>query len=479
MDKSKIMSYLRNVVGDEHVTDEESSVHVYNYDVGGLSTPSQPEGKAEIVVLPKTVEQIQEIVKFANSNRIPLTPFVSGANMGGLAVPLRGGIVVDLHRMNRIIEINEEINYAIVEPGVSFGMLERELRKRDLWVSIPMAPPGASSVVGNVLLAGIGHLAGRYGCQAELLNGLEAVISSGELIRTGSCAISTYWHSRFPIPDLSSLFIGWQGSTGIVTKMSIALFKRPPFQDIYSFGFDDYDEAVNDFMIPWHRLEIGYDCTGMTWGLGAVLTQKHPLPEKPKEEPLLYVYTYLGGFSQEELDFKVNQLHRFVESQRKKGKYHSCREFELNPELKDLRSNIPNPYASKQYDHIRGGGSWVGSFTPSHNWPQAFRETDQIMIKYGVPTATRVSIFRGSHHGMFRCVFPYDSGNLQELKRMKEMSCELVKCIVKHGGLIYKAPHWATDIMLEKAHPGYKNMLKYVKKMLDPNNIMNPGRWGL
>ncbi len=470
--REKVLRNLQDIVGEENATDKEVILYSYSYDIGGLSTPSEPEGKPEFVVTPENVAQIQEILRVANQEKIPVTPFVSGANMGGLAVPLEGGIVLDLHKMNKIIEINESANYVIVEPGVSFGMLQRELRAIGYWVPIPMAPPAAASVVGNVLLAGIGHVSGRYGCQAELLNGLEVVLPTGELVKVGSCAISPYWFSRFPIPDLASLFIGWQGTTGIVTKMSIAIFNRPAVQDVITIGFDDYDEAIFDFIIPWHRLEIAYDTTGITWSFGAIQKMKCPLPPKPSDEPLMYVYTQLGGISKKDITHKKDILNDFITSQKAAGKLKTAREVEMLPELKQARIDVPNPYGALFGNYKKGGLFWVGSFTPAHKWPEVLRKNDEIMKSYDVPPATRVSLFRGSHYGMLRSICGYDSGNMLEVQRMREMGIKLVNAILDGGGLIYKAPTWAVNEMIKRADPGYLNTLNLIKKTFDPNTLV-------
>ncbi|MFA5536355.1 MAG: FAD-binding oxidoreductase [Bacillota bacterium] len=476
---AEILKALSGIVGEDKVTDSELVLLTYSYDIGGLTTPSDLGGEPEFVVMPDTVEEIQAVLRYANKNKLAVTPFVSGANMGGLAVPLEGGIILDLHKMNKIIEINEDLNYVIVEPGVTFGMLERELRDKGLWIPVPMAPPAAASVVGNVLLAGIGHVSGKYGNQAELLNGVEAVLPTGELTRAGTCAISPYWCGRFPIPDLTSLFVGWMGTTGIVTKMSVAVYQRPAYQDVVTVGFDDYDEAVFDFMIPWQRLEICHDVTGITWSFGAIQKMHHPLPPKPKDEPLLYVYTQLGGVSEKDIQHKKDILDDFITSQKKKGKLGTIREVEMLPELKNARIDVPNPYGGLFGNYKRGGLFWVGSFTPASRWPETLRRADEIMISYNMPPATRVSMFRGSHYGMLRSIAGYDSGNPEELKRMRAMGVELVNAILDNGGLIYKAPTWAVDEMIKRADPGYLNTIKLIKGTLDPNRILNPGRWGL
>ena len=475
----EVFKRIQSIVGEEWAKDDETTLLPYSYDIGGLSTPSRPAGRGEFVVMPETTEQVQEIIKLANTEKIPVTPIAFGSNMGGVAIPLEGGIVLDLHRMNKIIEINEDDYYAVVEPGVSMGVFERELRTRGLWFPLPMSPPNASSVVANLLLCGIGHFGSKIGCQSDLINGIEVVLPTGELARGGSCAFSEHWHSRYPIPDVIGMFVGWQGMTGVVTRMSVPLFKRPPYQMSVGFGFDDYTEAIVNCMIPFQRMDIAHDVSAATWSFHNIQKFKHPMPERPAEDPLMYVYMSLCGYTEEELKFKQKMLDDFLKAQKKAGLLNSYKDVPPSPDLTEIIRNIPNPRSYMFSDFKRGGGAWVGSITAASQWPKALPKLDEIMISYGVPPSTRCTLLHGSHQGMFRCRWGYDSGNWDEIQRILEMSKKLLKVIMEHGGLMYKAPVWGAEMMLEAAHPGYRELLKRVKKMLDPNNIMNPGRWGM
>ncbi|NLB18039.1 MAG: FAD-dependent oxidoreductase, partial [Syntrophomonadaceae bacterium] len=226
-----VLKALKEIVGEELATDNEIVLAPYSYDVRELSTPTRPAGHAEFAVTPETPQQISKILQLANKRNVLVTPVVFQTDIGenaipvadpvpiwftdskvdsnraGAAIPVEGGIVLDLHRMNKIIEINEDDYYAVVEPGVSMGMLERELRSRGLWFPLPMSPPNASSVAANVLLVGIGHIGSKVGSQADMINGLEAILPTGEVIRGGSCAFSDSWHAKGPIPDVTGLFI--------------------------------------------------------------------------------------------------------------------------------------------------------------------------------------------------------------------------------------------------------------------------------
>jgi len=193
------------------------------------SFPGWDDHWPSAVVQPGSVEEVQAVVRIAAERRVPLWTTSMGKNnaYGGPAPRVRGCVVVSMRRLNRVLEVNEELAYAVVEPGVSFFDLCAELRRRGsaLWASIPDL--GWGSVVGNTLDHGVGYLPG--GDHAASQCGLEAVLASGEVIRTGMGAMSgnAAWHAhrRGFGPAVDSLFM--QSNFGIVTKMGKWLTPRP------------------------------------------------------------------------------------------------------------------------------------------------------------------------------------------------------------------------------------------------------------
>jgi 4-cresol dehydrogenase (hydroxylating) len=206
------------------------------------------------VLMPASVEEVREVVRIAGRHRVPLWTNSMGKNnaYGGGAPRARGSVVVSLRRMNRILEINEELAYAVVEPGVSFFDLCAELRRRGsaLWASIPDL--GWGSVVGNALDHGFGYL--PEGDHAASQCGMEVVLADGSVLRTGMGALSggRAWHvhRRGFGPAVDSLFM--QSNYGIVTKMGKWLTPRPEvYAPVAVRAFRESDlEALVDGLRP-------------------------------------------------------------------------------------------------------------------------------------------------------------------------------------------------------------------------------------
>jgi (+)-pinoresinol hydroxylase len=224
------MRELADALGEEWVfTNEEELVPYRDH----YSPVPQPEDEllASAAVAPADVEQVQAIVRAANRHRVPLFPISTGKNFayGGPAPSMRGCVVVDLKRMDRVLEVDAERNFALVEPGVTYFDLYRYIQERGLNVWIDCANPGWGGPLGNTLDRGAGFTLGYYREHASTAYGLEVVLANGEVIRTGMGAVpnsKTWQEYQYGFgPDPSGLFA--QGNFGIVTKMGIRLMPAP------------------------------------------------------------------------------------------------------------------------------------------------------------------------------------------------------------------------------------------------------------
>jgi 4-cresol dehydrogenase (hydroxylating) len=218
------------VVGSEWVFTSADDIDLYRDPYSprrGQPDESIPSG----AVAPDDLEEVQAIMRIANKHRVPIYPVSTGRNLGygGAAPVLSGSLVLDLKRMNRIIEVNEEQAYAIVEPGVSYFDLYRYLQdnKIRLWVDFP--GPGWGSPMGNALDRGIGGY--RYETSIHWTQhcGLEAVLANGDLVRTGMGAMpnaKTWPVFKYGLgPDIDGLFS--QSNFGVVTKMGFRMTREP------------------------------------------------------------------------------------------------------------------------------------------------------------------------------------------------------------------------------------------------------------
>jgi 4-cresol dehydrogenase (hydroxylating) len=224
------LSEFRTAVGAEWVFTSEADAALYR-DAYSPYWGEKEERVASAAVAPSSVEEVQAVVRAANKHRIPLYPISTGRNLayGGSAPIYSGSVVLDLKRMNRVLEVNEKNAYALVEPGVSYFDLYNHITERNLDVWIDPPDPGWGSVIGNALDGGGGWTAYPFRDHFGAHCGMEVVLGDGEIVRTGMGAApnsKTWQQNKWGYgPWVDGLFR--QGNMGIVTKMGFWLMPRP------------------------------------------------------------------------------------------------------------------------------------------------------------------------------------------------------------------------------------------------------------
>ena len=216
----------------------------------------------DFVIMPKTVEEVQELILLANKHKIPVYPRSFGVNIAGSALPYReGGMVIDLKRMNRILEINQDTMTATIEPGVTWAELRKAAKEKGLGV-IPIGGPYETSPVGNHLLTNITPYSTKYHCDRAVT--FKAVLPNGQILRTGSWAsamggdANPYFRYAYG-PDITGMFRGSMGNFGIIVEMVERLRPLAPVEKQVYFGFDDLSSCLKA-MQTIERLEISRTC---------------------------------------------------------------------------------------------------------------------------------------------------------------------------------------------------------------------------
>jgi len=246
-DFASAVQAFANVVGADWVFTDDDTMATYR-DAYSPYNGGEGERHASGAVAPNSVEQVQEILRIANRYRIPLYTISTGRNLayGGSAPVLSGSVVLDLKRMNRIIEVNEDLAYALVEPGVSYFDLYRYMRERGmkLWLDCP--DPGWGSLIGNALERGAGRTPLPYRDHFGSHCGMEVVLANGDVVRTGMGALPEarvwqHWpYGAGPLAD--GLFA--QSNFGVVTKMGFWLMPEPEASMTARISLRRHDDVI-------------------------------------------------------------------------------------------------------------------------------------------------------------------------------------------------------------------------------------------
>jgi glycolate oxidase len=224
---------LVELLGADSVVDSAEVLAAHAGDKWFASNPP------EVVVFAQSTEQVSKLLRFASENRIPVTARGAGFGYVGGCVPVRGGIALSLMRMNRIKEINFADAIAIVEPGVITAELQAKVREQKLFYPPDPASKKDCSLGGNVATNAGGPRCLKYGVTRNYVIGLEVVLASGEILRTGGRV-----HKNKTGFDLIGLFVGSEGMLGVVTEITVKLLPMPPARATLSASFASMREAA-------------------------------------------------------------------------------------------------------------------------------------------------------------------------------------------------------------------------------------------
>jgi glycolate oxidase len=232
---ARLLGHLRAIVGEGSVLVDPEDMEPYAHDeVAGF------KAEPEVVVRAASAEQVAAILKLAQRARVPVTPRGAGYGLSGGAVPVCGGVVLSLEKMNRILEIDEENLMATVEPGVITGDLHRAVEDRGLFYPPDPASLDSCTMGGNVAEGAGGPRAVKYGVTKDYVCGLEAVLPSGEIIECGGKLVKNVTGY-----SLIQLLIGSEGTLAVVTKIILRLLPLPKVQVDLLVPYDEFQAAAD------------------------------------------------------------------------------------------------------------------------------------------------------------------------------------------------------------------------------------------
>jgi glycolate oxidase len=231
---SGLKQSLVDVVGAEYARHDAAELARYGTDALQIGHP------ADLVLLPQHAEEISAIAKLCNEHRVPLVVRGAGTGYTGGAVPVRGGVVLSMERLNAILTIDEDNLLAVVQPNVITQDLQEAVEARGLFYPPDPASLKQSSIGGNVAECAGGPRAVKYGTTKRYVLALEAVLPTGEIIRTGSKSVKNVVGY-----DLTQLLVGSEGTLAIITEVTLRLIPKPSLQSTLRATFEDVAQAVN------------------------------------------------------------------------------------------------------------------------------------------------------------------------------------------------------------------------------------------
>jgi 4-cresol dehydrogenase (hydroxylating) len=513
---------FEKIVGKEWVFKEEEDINLYR-DAYSPCWDEPQEPIPSLAVAPKEVEEVQEIVKIANKYKIAIFPISTGKNLGyGSSAPNnRGDVVIDLKRMNKIIEVNDKRNFCILEPGVSYFDLYEYCEKNNLNVMMDMPDPGWGSPVGNSLDHGWGYMYGQYRDHFGAHCGMEVVLPNGELMRTAMGALpgsKTFAENKYGYgPYVDGLFS--QSNFGIVTKMGFWMMPKPEHYTLAVLTVPKRDDLIplveimnyleDSSIIGWplYRSPLNPEYgKAMNPELKSYLTSKNGKPDIDKIQdyalrnkiPYWKIDIPIYG-NKDSVEANVNYIKQRFSKAIDGAEIEVIEDYDLpltKEQKKSLKHKvtlgIPNLeifWLSTRGENFapKDGHVWFSPIIPRDGKELLKCQEIYIDTFHELGMESMITPFSHPRTWMYRAFcFMIGFANSREDKeineKMRNVYNTMVKVAAKHGWGDYRAGPVFQDAVSGVYNFNdsiLKRFAEQLKDTIDPNGIIAPGRGGI
>jgi FAD/FMN-containing dehydrogenase len=475
---------VAKIVGDQNVSDVKKERLKYSRDYSLV-----PPGVPDAVAYPKDSKEVSAILKYCNTKNIPVVPVSSATHFHGCTIPKQGGLVLDLARMNKIQEINDADRTARIEAGVTWGQLTAELEKKGMRMIMPLLPPADRSVLTDWLEREVPtNTVYDYG---EPMQAMEVVWPGAEPFRLGSASVNGFPDSKSrganpsgPGLDFYRFVQGAQGTMGVVTWSHIKIEWMPKIDKIFFAPVQDLTYAIDFF----HRIlprRIGQECLLLNnVDLAAILAKKWPedfekLAATLPPWTLILVISGLQRRPEEKIAYEEkflaevlrNEFRDLVLTDTLPGFPGAARKL-----LPMLRKPWPAdvPYWKNQW---RGASQSLFFIARPGSAPLFIDVVEEVAARHDYPIADIGIYVQPIEHNracQLEFTFFYDKDDAQDVALVTSLYRNAASELMSEGAF-FSRPYGELATMVYERSAGYVAVLKRVKKVFDPKNIMNPG----
>jgi glycolate oxidase len=451
----KIFKALEKIVGPAHITDRDTDRQSYAYDATQIQ--AWPEG----VVFPGTTEEVAAIVQLANTHQFPLVPRGAGSGMSGGSVPIQGGVVLVMLRMNRIINIDANNLLAVAEPGVITWDLQQAVESKGLFYPPDPSSSHFSTLGGNLAECAGGGRAVKYGVTRDYVLGLEVVLPTGEIINTGvrtAKGVVGY--------DLTRLMVGSEGTLGIITRMVLKLIPLPEARQTILAFFDRMDSAARSVVEIFQTGILPSILEFMDHSSIVCVEEYLHLGLPTQSQALLLIEVDGDREAVARQGETIQQILQQIGAQEVK-KAATPQEAE---ELWKARRAI-SPALFRLRPHKINEDIVV----PRDKIPEAIQRLEDISQRLELLIVS----FGHAGDGNIHVNVMFDGKKPEEKKRAQEAVTEIFQVVLdlggtlsgEHGVGLTKAPFLSLEL-----DPVSLTLMKKIKDLFDPSHILNPGK---
>ena len=414
---------------------------------------------SQAVVFPETNEEVSKILKLCNDHKVPVVPFGTGTSLEGHVVGNKNGITISLEKMNKVLSVNAEDFDCRVQANVTRKQLNEELKTEGVFFPID---PGADAALGGMAATSAsGTMAVRYGTMRTVVTGLTVVIPNGEIIKTGTRTKKTAAGY-----NLTNLFIGSEGTLGIITEIHLRLSPIPESIMSAVCHFSDLESAVLSaqeiiqFGVPIARIEmLNKDQMEISINYSKL--------ENLDAKPTLF-YEFHGSETSNKESIETVQE---ISNNNNGSDFKWAESTEERNKLWQARHDV--------YYSVKAQSNNIKIYTtdicvPISNLVECIKFAETEIKKYGL----RAPMVGHVGDGNFHTTVIYDPSKKEDYKMIRDFSNKLIDKALELDGTI-TGEHGIglqKKEYLKKQHPDNIPLMKIIKKSFDPNNIMNPGK---
>jgi glycolate oxidase len=456
---SDLVSQLTALLGSDVVRSDAVSLQAYSRD----ATPMF-EGLPEVIVAPRNTQEVSKIVKFAHDTKTPIIARGAGSNLCAATVPLNGGIVMSMTNMNKVLEVSKSEMIAIVQPGVTNLDLDHLVEKEGLRFVPDPGSRNVSTIGGNVATSAGGLRGLKYGTTRNYILGLEAVLGTGEIIRTGGRLVKDVAGY-----DVTRLLVGSEGTLAVFTEITVALAPRPEaskygvayFEDLAAAA-DAVEKIITSGILPATLEFLDNTC------LVAVEDFAH-LGLDTKAGALL-LFGDDGDLVS--IEQSVGKMADIAKSSA------GCRGVTLAADIAAAEALL---YARRcslpALARLSSLSILEDIAVPRKSMAEAVKRIEAIGVKHGL----RIGTFGHAGDGNLHPTIVLDKDNPKEVAAAEAALAEIFALPLEFGGTI-TGEHGVGSAKLPyleaKIGPANMQLQRNIKKVFDPAGILNPGRIG-
>jgi len=453
--KETLFEDLKQIFGAKNVFSTYEERLTYSYDA--TNTSFMPDA----VVIPQNTEQVVQVMKYASAHKIPIVSRGAGSGYTGGSLPVKGGIVVSFEQMNKILSVNKEKMYAVVEPGVVTQNFFDEMEELGLFY-----PPDPSSLKTSTLGGNVAECAGglrgrKYGVTKNYVLGLEFVLYDGQIVPTG--VLSPEGDSGY---DLSGIVIGSEGTLAVITKIALKLLRKPPYEETILAGFNNMEDAA--------KVVADITASGITPSIlefidGDTLACVLEFIQTDRVEKAAAVLLI-------ETDGEKEQAHKEAEEIIKICKKNNAKSLRF-ADTKEEKDDLWKIRRSVSASLLRLSPTKVNEdvAVPPSQLPELVRGIKKLSTDYNV----QINTFGHAGDGNLHVNFMTDSRDKAKMHRVEQGVEKLFDLTLKLGGTLSGEHGIGTTkakFMEKEVGKSGIEFMKKVKQAFDPDGIINPGK---